>query len=54
MKVIPVLTMSVPDEGYSSLLTTGQMTLSGTNSPPAEVSTSDRNTDYWADDTLWD
>ena len=33
-------------------LTTGKMTLSGTNSPPAEVSTSDRNTDYWADDTL--
>jgi hypothetical protein len=32
----------------------GKMTLFGTNSPPAEVLTSDRNTDYWADDTLWD
>ena len=36
-------------------LTTGQMIHSGTNSPLAErYRSSDRNADYWADDTLGD
>ena len=36
------------------ILTTGWMVFSWTNSPPAEVSPSDNNTDYWVDGILLD
>ena len=46
-----------PSRGIDSvieILTTGRMIPSGTNSQQQRYRPSDRNTDYWADDTLGD